>query len=363
MADDSDGEEKPFEATPRKLEEARKKGEVPLSQDLVTAGVFLGMLVVASLFGSDSILGFGSGLIAFLDQPDRLAQLAFANGSNLVGGMIASLGPSIAPWFLAPVIFALFSALVQNALIFAPSKLAPKLNRISPVNSAKQKFGRDGIFNFAKSFLKLCTYCLVLALVAAVWAPQILATPGYSFEGTVVLSVLIIAVFMATSLIVMLSIGGVDYIWQRAQHLRKHRMSLKELKDETKESEGDPHTKQARRLKAYDIATNQMISDVNTADVVIVNPQHYAVALKWSRAKGTAPICIAKGVDEVAHRIRSAANDYDIPIHRDPPTARALHASVEIGQEILPEHYREVAAAIRFADTIRAKARPGRWRK
>jgi flagellar biosynthetic protein FlhB len=134
-------------------------------------------------------------------------------------------------------------------------------------------------------------------------------------------------------------------------------MSRKEMLDEFKANEGDPHLKSARRQRAQEVATNRMLTDVAKADVVVVNPTHYAVALRWDRTKRGAPICVAKGVDEIARRIRERAAEHGIPIHRDPPTARAMHASVEIGQEIRPEHYRAVAAAIRFADSMRKRAR------
>jgi len=139
--------------------------------------------------------------------------------------------------------------------------------------------------------------------------------------------------------------------------LRNNRMSHQEMRDEIKQSEGDPYMKQSRRQRGYDIATNRMLVDVPKADVVIVNPSHYAVALRWDRSAGSAPRCVAKGTDEVAARIREVAMAAGVPIQRDPPTARALHASVAIGAEIRPEHYRAVAAAVRFAETMRARAR------
>jgi flagellar biosynthetic protein FlhB len=139
--------------------------------------------------------------------------------------------------------------------------------------------------------------------------------------------------------------------------MRKHRMSHKEMRDEHKQMEGDPHMKQERRQRAIDIAMNKMLADVPDADVVVVNPTHYAVALKWDRKRGTAPKCVAKGVDEVAAKIREIAAENGVALHSDPPTARAIHASVEVGDEIRPEHYRAVAAAIRFAEALRKKAR------
>ena len=155
-------------------------------------------------------------------------------------------------------------------------------------------------------------------------------------------------------------IGAIDYLWQRAEHLRRNRMSRKELMDEMKQSEGDPHMKSQRRQRGVEIATKQMVADTAKADVVIVNPTHYAVALQWKRESRRPPVCLAKGVDEVAARIREVAMEHGVPIHSDPPTARALHATIDIGQEIHPDHYKSVAAAIRFAEKMRQKAKKGR---
>ena len=132
------------------------------------------------------------------------------------------------------------------------------------------------------------------------------------------------------------------------------------MMDELKQSEGDPLMKQQRRQRGQEIAMNRMLADVPKADVVIVNPTHFAVALQWDKTRA-APLCLAKGVDETAARIRELAQEYAVPLHSDPPTARALYAEVNIGEEIRPEHYRAVAAAIRFAENIRNKAR-SLWR-
>lgn len=136
-------------------------------------------------------------------------------------------------------------------------------------------------------------------------------------------------------------------------------MSHKEIRDEHKEAEGDPHLKQSRRQKAREIAMQQMLSQVPSADVILVNPNHYAIALQWSRAPGSAPTCVAKGVDEIAARIRASGLEHSIPIRSDPPVARALFATCEIGHEIDPDFYAPVAAAIQFADELRRKSRKG----
>ena len=358
MAEEDESAEKPFEATPRKIEEARKRGEVPISQDLITFSVYLGVLTTAAFAGLWTAERSGSALMAFLDIPEVLAESVFGiGGRHAFGSIFWALFGTVFLWFSIPYFTALFTAFLQGALVFAPQKLAPKLSRISPISNAKQKYGRDGLFNFAKSFAKLIVYSAVLGLVFNSRIAEIVIMPSLPVASNLTLTAELCFRFLASASVAILVISLADLAWQRAQFFRKQRMSLKELRDETKETEGDPHTKQARRQKAYDIATNQMLLDVPDADVVVVNPQHYAVALKWERSRGTAPVCVAKGVDEVAARIRTKAIESGVPIYRDPPTARALHATVDLGHEIPVEHYRAVAAAIRFADTIRQKAK------
>jgi len=148
-----------------------------------------------------------------------------------------------------------------------------------------------------------------------------------------------------------------DLFWQRLSYLKRLRMSHQELKDEGKQSEGDPYMRAQRRERARQIANNQMMLAVPEADVVTANPIHYAVALKWRRQEASAPVCLAKGVDEIALAIRARAVEAGVPVQTDPPTARSIHGLVEIGQEIRPEHFKAVAAAIIFADEMRRRAR------
>lgn len=164
---------------------------------------------------------------------------------------------------------------------------------------------------------------------------------------------------LTLALVVAILFAGVDLLWKHFDFRRRNRMTRKEVEDEHKDSEGDPHLKAARRQKAVDLALGSMLADVEKADVVIVNPTHYAVALEWKRGSGKAPVCLAKGVDEVAARIRERAREYKVPIWSDPPCARALHARTKIGEEVPREQFGPVAAAIRFAEAMRAKARRG----
>lgn len=354
MSDDSESDDKQFEPTQKKLDDARKKGEIAKSNDLVTAAAYGGFLVVASVMGASLIVGLGSTLMTLFDQADALSRATFSGSQTpFMGGLLRASTLQVAPWFLGPIVLAILALIAQRGIVFAPSKLAPKVSRISPISGAKNKFGRNGLFEFFKSTAKLLIYGTVLGIFLTYQMPQLIATmyltPAMvSFAlGQMVMSLLLIVLIIAFIL------GGVDFLWQRAEHLRKNRMSRKEMMDETKQAEGDPMMKQQRRQKAFDIAMNQMMGDVPDADVVIVNPTHYAVALSWSRMPGAAPKCVAKGVDEVAARIREVAIENGVPIHSDAPTARALHATIAIGEEVSADHFKPVAAAIRFAEKVR----------
>ncbi len=353
-----DSGEKSHEATPQKLEKARKKGDIPKSMDLSAAGSYLGLLVAFLAFGAMAAPQFAAGLQVFLAAPDRLTgAILGAGGLSVSAGIILRALAPVAAVFIVPVVFALLAILGQRGFVFAPDKLKPKLNKISPISGAKNKFGLSGLVEFAKTFVKMSVVTLIVGFYLKGIAGEMI---GLSRAGPGVLVMVIFRVLvdlLALITVFAILVGVADMIWQRFNHARKQRMSLQEMKDENKEAEGDPHTKSQRRQKGRDIATNRMLLDVPKADVVVVNPTHYAVALKWSRKKGSAPECVAKGEDEVAARIREMASAAGVPIHSDPPTARAIYSTVEVGQEISPEHYKAIAAALRFAEIMRRKAR------
>lgn len=362
MAEQDESAEKSHEPSQRKLDDARKKGEIARSTDLLTAMVYLGMLVSMISIGGSAALGFADTLLPLIEQPDKLQDLFFKDGAQSIaaGVMTGSLTNAL-PILIVPGILVLLTLFATRGIVFAGSKLQPKISRLSVIQNAKNKFGRRGLFEFFKSFVKLSVYSILLAFFLRGKLEYIVGAAYASPREIVMIMMDLMMRFLFVVLLIAAVIGGIDAVWQRAEHMRKNRMTHKEMKDEMKDSEGDPHLKQHRRMKAQELALNQMMADVPTADVIVVNPTHYAVALRWSRMAGSAPECVAKGVDEVAARIREAAAEADVPIHSDPPTARALYATVEIGQEIPVDHYRPVAAAIRFADQMRQKARQRAW--
>ena len=357
MSGDDSGE-KSHDASQQKIDKARKKGDIARSMDVSAAAGYLGLFVAISFVGSKGIGQAASVLAQVFGHADSLSHsLLSSGGSAIAAQLFGQVLLAIMPLFLLPFIAALLVTLAQRIIIFAPEKLRPKLNRISPISGFKNKFGTKGLVEFLKTVSKMGMVATGVTLILRGKKDEILgmvhAEPA---EVSLALANLLGSMLLMVMTIALL-IALVDFLWQKYQHLQKLRMSYKEMQDENKEAEGDPHMKGQRRQRAQEIATNQMLHDVPRADVVVVNPTHYAVALEWTRKPGTAPVVIAKGVDDVARRIRETAAESGVPIHSDPPTARALHATVKIGHEIDPEHYRAIAAAIRFAADMRAKAK------
>lgn len=358
---EEDATEKEFEPTERKLEEQRRKGEVPRSTDLNTAAAYLGLLVAAVALGQFGIIRLGEIGTVLLHQADSISALVAQGGTPLIGEILLRTVVASLPLFAIPFLLVWTALFAQRGVIFAPDKLVPKLSRISLIANAKNKFGRNGLFEFGKSTVKLVIISVVLWVFLMRELPDILRslylTPALA---TAELMQMVLR-FLLLVFVLTLAIGAIDFFWQRAEHLRKNRMSHKEMRDEMKNAEGDPHAKGERSRRGREIATNRMLLDVPQASVIIVNPTHYAVALKWSPSDATAPVCVAKGTDEIAARIRERGLAAGVPVHSDPPTARALHAHVRVGSEIQAQHYAAVAAAIRFAEAIRAKSDKGRW--
>lgn len=352
------GGEKVFDPSPQRLAEARKKGDIPRSADVTAAATYLALLVVVATAGGEALDRAASVLMVFIAHPDRLMGHVLApGGPRLTAQILGEALWNLAPVFLVPIVAVLLSLFAQQAVTFSGDKLRPKLSRISMLSNAKQKFGPTGLVEFAKAFVKLAAITVALMVFLGGDLDRMIgtATAEPQLIGRMLLDSLMVLLVLAT--LIAVAIAGVDFVWQRFDHMRRLRMSFQDLREEHKQSEGDPHMKAQRRSRAEAIATNRMLLDVPKADVVIVNPTHYAVALKWSRTKGSAPVCVAKGEDELALRIREIAETARVPVHADPPTARALHATVAIGREIAPEHYRAVAAAIRFSDRMRNAAR------
>jgi len=351
---DEESGDKQYEPSQRKLEKAREKGDIPRSPDLVSGAVLLATVFALSATAPALVQDLGDMFVAALDvRPNGVVP-----PSATVREMMWRVLPQIALVPLAGMLTALLVSGVTQGIRTAPAKLAPDFGRINPLKGLKSRLGKEGLTGFLLGQAKLITLLIVATTIYGRWvlnqqALVIGLEPGQSslFGGQAMVRAML--VFAGVTL----AFGVADYGMKMMQFRTRMMMSRKEMIDEHKESEGDPQVKGQRRQRGQEIALNRMMTEVPKADVVIVNPTHYAVALKWSRKKGSVPLVVAKGTDEVAARIRHAAQVAGVPIHSDPPTARAIHATVPLGREIQPDHYKAVAIAIRFAEQMRKKAR------
>lgn len=350
MAEGADPESKTEEATPRKLEEARKKGDVAKSPDVAAA---------MSLAGAAAVLLIGGGYFSRQMAEDMLPFLAEPHA--MIGGLQAGAGVEIgmrAVWAVTPFLAALMLAVViggvggnlaQSGFLFTAEKLKPKWSTLSPMSGFKRIYGPDGIVQFIKTFLKL------VAIGAVCW--WVLKPHAREFENLAAMSPAMILPFardLAASLMIAALIflgftAGADFIWQKFRFAKRMRMTKEETKEDYKQTEGDPHVKGKLRQIRMQRSRQRMMQAVPKATVVVTNPTHYSVALRYEPDQGdAAPICVAKGVDAVALRIRELARESGVPVVENVPLARALYAAVEVDEVIPREHFEAAAKVIGF---------------
>jgi flagellar biosynthetic protein FlhB len=263
---------------------------------------------------------------------------------DAVFGFAALIGPAIAVMAAGGVA----GHVLQHRPVFTAERLKPEWSKLSPMAGFKRLFGLDGFVNFGKGLLKLAAAGTAVFLAA--WPERERLAQSFSLDPAGVASLahaLIFKVLMA-GLAVLAVIAVVDYVYQRQRFMSRHRMSRQELKDELKQSEGDPQIKARIRQIRLERAKKRMIAAVPEATVIIANPTHYAVALKYESGKMRAPVCVAKGVDHLALTIRKVAEEHEVPVVENPPLARALYAAVEVDDEVPPEHYKAVAQIIGY---------------
>lgn len=349
MANDEGGQktEKP---TPKKLQDARKKGQIPKSVDLVQwltllAATFILPTTLESLVrrvGTDFQVTFavaGTGEIG-----PTLAHVASASAAATVG---------LIPLFALVVVSSIIGMAAQGGVVLTVDPIKPKKERISPKAGFKRIFGPQALMETGKAVVRLSVLCVLVATTLFAAGRDHLIANGMALRASTELLADQVVLLLRLAALVGSIVGLADYSFQRWQSTKKLKMSKQEIKQEAKSSEGDPMTKGRRRQAHQKLNRNQMLSAVNGAAVVIVNPSHYSVALTYSD-DGAAPIVVAKGTDELAFRIRERARLADVPIVESPPLARALHASVDVNDPI-PESFFE-AVAIVLAFVMRPRA-------
>jgi flagellar biosynthesis protein FlhB len=345
VADDSENE-KTEDPTQKRLDDALEKGDVAKSQEVNTWFIIAGGTLILSTFPGSvggGILMPLRNLIAnsWMIRTDGPGLLALAQ--NLEYALLAAIGVPLLMLMLA----AIAGNMIQHRLVWSTEQLKPKLNKISPGAGFKRIFGKQAAANFAKGIFKLVA--LGAVMTAVLWPERhrleafVRLDPAAIMGATTSLTLQLMGAVVA----MLAAVAIADYFFQYRQWFERQKMSLQEVKEEFKQSEGDPHIKGRIRQLRMERSKKRMMAQVPKASVVITNPTHYSVALSYERGM-SAPVCVAKGVDLVALKIREIAKEHDIPIVENVPLARALYATVEIDDEIPVEHYHAVAEVIGY---------------
>jgi flagellar biosynthesis protein FlhB len=351
MAKDGPGGEKTEKPTPKKLKDARKEGQIPRTQELgtwlgaATASVLLPMLVSAS-FDAAQALFVQVGVVANDPQPEAL--------NRLLGEALTAFLTAVLPMALGMMLVGALSSAAQGGVTFATKSMKPTLKKLNPFPGMKRMFGTHGLWEAIKAIIK--TIALAVVIITTSDDAQTLVSASGALplsEIARVFSESAVNMFRVVGL-TGLAIALADYLVVRHQTMKKLKMSVYEIKQEHKQSEGDPHVKGQRRATQMAMSRNRMMADMAEADVLLVNPTHVAVALKYDPEKG-APRVIAKGAGEVAARLRARADECRVPMVQDVPLARALHGSCELGQEVPAQLFTAVARVLAFVMHLSAR--------
>lgn len=346
MADESDDTEKTEDPTQKRLDDALERGDVAKSQEVNTWFVIAGATLVLSTFSGSIGNGFelplrnlianswqirtdGPGLLALAEQIGY--RLAAALGVPLLLLMMAAVAGNV----------------IQHRFVWSGETLKPKFSKISMLSGAKRIFGKQATANFAKGLFKVLA--LGAVMTAVLWPERSRLDAMVRLDPNALLGITkSLTLQLLGAVIVMLALVAIaDYLFQYRQWFERQKMSLREMKEEFKQSEGDPHIKARIRQLRHVRMTKRMMAAVPQASVIITNPTHYSVALSYERGM-SAPVCVAKGVDNIALKIREIAREHDIPVVENVPLARALYAAVEVDDEIPVEHYHAVAEIIGY---------------
>ena len=347
MSDEDDKDSKSEDPTEKKLNDAFEKGDVPFAREVVNASSLLAIMLVLFFQVPDFVRDmavFLRSMFANVDEWPLDTAGDVTNLGQIIGGqLLFSLGPILLPLMIIGTI----GALAQNQPRIVLERIRPKAQNISLPKGMKKLFGVNGFREFLKSIFKFSAAAIVATIVAFSYSEWVLAhilVDPYEISSTVHFLALQVCFGLVLT---MLILGGIDFVWSRQEWFEKQKMSHKEIKDEHKQSEGDPMVKMRNKSIAQDRARRRMIGQVADATLVVANPTHFAVALRYRPELDKAPIVLAKGQDLIALKIRERAEENDIPVIEDKPLARSLYKVVEVDAEIPIEFYVPIAKLVR----------------
>jgi flagellar biosynthetic protein FlhB len=342
------------EPTSKRLEQAREKGQVAVSQEFKSWLILLGGATALVFLAPGVMNDLAARLVRFVEAPDAMT-LRAEDAQTAFAGMLLEIGWVIAPIIGLLLLLAIAGGYVQVGPIWAPSKIKPELNKISLIKGFQRLFSLQSFVEFLKGLLKLSVVAAVGLGLSLPLLEDLELIPMFQVMQTLDRIHQVAIMTTGGTVAVMTAVAILDFMYQKHSFLKRMRMTKQEVKDEHKQSEGDPQIKARIRRLRMERAQKRMMAEVPKADVIITNPTHFAVALKYEMETMNAPKLVAKGADAVAHRIREVAGEHDVPVVENPPLARALYASVDLDQEIPQEHYQAVAEVIGYVMRINGK--------
>jgi len=351
VAKDGPGGEKTEKPTAQRLKKARKEGQIPRTQEL---GTWLGMAAASVLLPMIASTGFAEVQKLFLQIRAVASQPETAAIAALLGQALTAFMTTVLPLALGLMAVGVLASASQGGVTFATKGMKPTLKKFNPATGLKRMFGTQGLWEVVKALIK--TVALGTVVVVTSDRAQTLVSAAGALPLSVVIDVFVDSAILMFRVVAVtgLVIAVADYVVVRQKMMKQLKMSKYEITQEHKQAEGDPQMKAQRKGVALAMSRNRMMAEVTEADVLLVNPTHVAVALKYEAAKG-APRVVAKGAGEVAAKLREVAAEARVPMVQDIPLARALHASCELGQEVPPQLFTAVARVLAFVMHLGAR--------
>ncbi|WP_127143271.1 flagellar biosynthesis protein FlhB [Pelagibacterium montanilacus] len=357
MSDQPEQSEKTEDPSQKRLNDAHKKGDVVKSQEVTTWFMIVGSALVFAFVAPMTAASITETLRGVLDNAHQLEV-----GGDGFGPFMQALAGTVLVAMLVPMallaVCGIAGNMVQHRMVFSVDPIKPKFSKVSPIAGFKRLFSTEALVNFAKGLGKLLIFSVVMFVV--VWPERDRLDTMIAADPVALLAIfqeiglkIFVVVILTITIIALL-----DYMYMRHKWWKRQMMTVKEVKDEYKQMEGDPHIKGRIRQIRLERSRKRMMAAVPDATVVVTNPTHFAVALKYD-SEMAAPKVVAKGVDALALRIRALASDHDVPIIENPPLARALYAGAEVGEQIPAEHFKAVAQVIGYVMRLRQR---GGWK-
>lgn len=354
MVEGADQDSKTEEPTGKRLDEARKEGNVPMSREMSAWFLFLGMIIVMQWFGPALGTRMRESMRVFIEKPEQIS-IEGGGLQNALMGIVSSVAFTGVGVFGVLLVLAVLGTMLQTGFYVGAGRLKMKIENLAPSKGLKKLFSMNSVSELVKSFFKLVVLgyvCYIILKPVYFQLPQLSnlgLMSGIAFLHEEAVHLVLILLLVITVIAV------ADLLYVRYQYFKGLRMTKQEVKDEHKQMEGDPMIKGRIRSLRIEKARRRMMAKVPNASVIITNPTHYAVALQYDGEKMAAPVLVAKGVDRLALRIREVGEENEVPVVSNPPLARALHDNVDLDEPIQPEHYRAVAEVISFVYKMKKK--------